>query len=301
VLNALTIDLEDWYHPELVRHRLPVSDPGESRTQSCPEASKRSGAWEPQIEQATQHLLDLLEEQHIQATFFVVGQIAQCHPQLIERIVAQGHELACHGMSHRPLWEMTPAEFKHELQEFAETVATVAPSVQVLGFRAPTFSLDNRTGWALSVLAELGYRYDSSIFPLRTPLYGVTHCPLMPYRPSPEDVCRDKGETIIEFPMSVWTWAGVRVPVCGGFYLRALPFGFVKFCLRQINLHRPFVIYVHPWETSLETPRIPLSLPSRIATYYNIGHMKHRLVDLLNTFSFAPMRTVLEEMGELSR
>jgi len=320
MLNALTIDLEDWYHPELVRHRLPAPGsehsetwprrgdaqsrprPRNGETVHSPGGGEMLGEWQAQIERPTQLLLDLLQERGIKATFFVVGEIAQRHPRLIESIVDQGHELACHGMSHRPLWEMRPDEFRSELQEFAGTMSTVAPGVEVIGFRAPTFSLDNRTRWALGILSEFGYRYDSSIFPLRTPLYGVNNCPLAPYRPSLEDVAiTDEAGALLEFPMSVWTWAGLRVPVCGGFYLRALPLRFIKFSLRRINQSRPFTIYVHPWETSPDTPRLALPFVPRFVTYYNIKNMMHRLADLMGAFSFAPMRTVLEEIGELSK
>jgi len=276
--------MEDWYHPELVRPRL------------------SSGERESQIEASTWLLLDLLRGRGVKATFFVVGEIAQRHPRLIEAIAADGHELACHGMSHRPLWQMTPDEFRSELQEFAAAISAAVPGAEIVGFRAPTFSLDNRTRWALAILADLGYYYDSSIFPVRTPLYGVRGCPLGPYRPSWEDVAvADGGGMLLEFPMSVWSWAGLRLPVCGGFYLRALPFNLIRSCLRQINEQRPFTIYVHPWETYAGTPRLALPLASRFVTYYNIGAMMPRLMALLNTFSFAPMRTVLEGMGELRK
>ena len=176
----------------------------------------------------------------------------------------------------------------------------MAPGAEVVGFRAPTFSLDNHTRWALGVLADFGYRYDSSVFPVRTTLYGVNHCPLAPYRPSSQDITTiDEEGILVEFPMSVWACASLRVPVCGGFYLRALPFGFIKSSLRRINQHRPFTIYVHPWETSADTPRLDLPFLSRFVTYHNIGDMRRRLIGLLDTFTFAPMRTVLEEIGEL--
>lgn len=283
MLNALTIDVEDWYHPELVRHHL--------------SEEQRQG----QIERSSQLLLDLLRERRLKATFFVVGEVARRQPRLIEAIVAQGHELACHGMSHRPLWELTPDEFRRELREFAVTIGELVPGAKILGFRAPTFSLDNRTRWAVGILSEYGYCYDSSVFPARTPAYGVNGCPLIPYRPSVEDVAVvDEGGALVEFPLSVWTWAGLRVPVCGGFYLRALPFGFVNFCLKQINQSRPFAIYAHPWEMYRDTPRVPIPLVARFITYHNLEDMIHRLTALLETFDFAPMRTVLQEMGELT-
>jgi polysaccharide deacetylase family protein (PEP-CTERM system associated) len=259
------------------------------------------GEYQAQIERSTQMLLDLLRSRNTRATFFVVGEIAERQPGIVEAILAEGHELGCHGFSHRPLWEMNPDEFRLELRQFARVLRDIAPGVPVTGFRAPTFSLDNRTRWALPVLAEFGYDYDSSVFPLQTPLYGVNGCPLTPYRPSQDNIAvAEASGSLLEFPMSVWAWGRVRLPVCGGFYLRALPLRLVHSCLRQINRQRPFVIYIHPWETYPGTPRLPLPWGARFATYYNIGKMQQRFVTILDTFAFAPMRAVLEEMGELS-
>jgi polysaccharide deacetylase family protein (PEP-CTERM system associated) len=247
-------------------------------------------------------LLDVLREHRVHATVFVVGEVAQRHPRLIEEIVAQGHELGCHSMSHRPLWEVTPDEFRAELEQFACLMHDLVPGVEIVGFRAPTFSLDNRTRWALGILTEFGYHYDSSIFPLRNPMYGVNGCPLLPYRPFTQDVAiSDPAGSMVEFPMSVWAWDGLRLPVSGGFYVRALPFTLVRYCLRHINRTRPFVIYVHPWEAYSGTPRLALPWLSRFVTYYHIGTMLSRLQALCDEFPFAPMRTVLEERGDLPR
>ena len=290
VHNALTIDLEDWYHPELVRPRLGKVEP------------------EPQADQSTQQLLELLRSRAVKATFFVVGEVARRNPDLLRRIAADGHEIACHGMTHRPLWKMTPDEFRLELSEFGDLLADTLPGCRPEGYRAPTFSLDNSTRWALTILAEMGYHYDSSVFPLRTPLYGVAGGPLEPYFPSSDNVAvadhealsRSRGgqplSSVLEFPMSVWTWAGLRVPVSGGVYLRTLPMRMITWCLRQINKQRPFVVYVHPWEAYAQTPRLPLPLPSRLATYHNAGAVLPRLAALLDEFSFAPMRTVVSEL-----
>jgi polysaccharide deacetylase family protein (PEP-CTERM system associated) len=298
MLNALTIDVEDWYHPELVRSHVSLRD-------------GHLGAITPQIEASTGALLELLRQKGIRATFFVVGDIVQRHPRLIQAIVAEGHELGCHGMDHRPLWELTPGEFRSELEKFGGIMSSVVPGAEIIGFRAPTFSLDNRTRWALTVLGSLGYHYDSSIFPIRTPVYGVSGGPLYPYHPSlgnvaaeaePRHELGENGQgTLLEFPMTVWSWAGLRVPVSGGFYLRALPLKFILLALRRVNRQRPFVLYVHPWETFAGTPRLPLPLTSWLITYYHLRGMMARLKTLLDAFSFAPMRTVLQEMGGLSR
>lgn len=294
MLNALTIDVEDWYHPELVHAHV---SPGGVNT----------GVNASQIEASTGALLDVLRQRGVKATFFVVGEIVQRHPRLIEAIAADGHELGCHGMGHRPLWELTPEQFRSDLKQFASLVSSVVPGADIVGFRAPTFSLDNRTRWALTVLSEMGYQYDSSVFPMRTPIYGVGGGPLHPYYPSLDNLAveapsrhtggQDGQRTLLEFPMTVWSWAGVRVPICGGFYLRAWPFWFLVFALRQVNRQRPFVLYVHPWETFAATPRLPLPLSSRFFTYYRLHSTMDRLRALLDAFSFAPMRMVVEEMA----
>lgn len=288
--NALTIDLEDWYHPELVRSRLEAAEP------------------ESQAEQSTRPLLELLRVRGVKATWFVVGEVARRSPGLIRTIAAEGHEIACHGLNHRPLWKMTPDEFRQDLTEFSHLMADILPGYQLQGYRAPTFSLDNSTRWALTILAEMGYSYDSSVFPVRTPLYGVAGGPLEPYYPSPDNVAiagrgvsqrSEDGQpssSVLEFPMSVWTWAGLRVPVSGGVYLRTLPWRMITWCLRQINKARPYVIYLHPWEGYGKTPRLPLPLLSRLATYHNSGVVLPRLAALLDEFSFAPMRTVVSEL-----
>jgi polysaccharide deacetylase family protein (PEP-CTERM system associated) len=282
VHNALTVDVEEWFHPELVRSHLPHGRP------------------QSQIEQATLPLLDLFAAKGVKATFFVVGEVARSEPLLVQRIVDEGHELACHGMTHRPLWQMSADELRADLVEFSRVMRELVPASDCIGFRAPTFSLDSRTTWALRVLEEAGYRYDSSVFPMRTPLYGVAGAPVAPYRPCAEDLTQsgDAG-SLVEFPISVWSWAGIRLPVCGGFYLRALPFSLVRTCLLQISSQRPLTIYFHPWETYRGTPRLPLPLASRWATYHNIDKMMERLEKVLDTFSFAPMRTVLAERGDL--
>ncbi len=282
MLNALTIDVEDWYHPELVRAHVP--------------ASQRFS----QISTSTHYVLDLLEECGCRATFFVVGEVLQDQPDLVTAVLQAGHELGCHGMSHVPLWDLTPDRLRADLHEFIATCHAIAPGASVIGFRAPTFSLDNRTSWALPILAEFGYRYDSSIFPARTPMYGVAGGPLVPYRPSLQDVAvEDPRGPMLEFPMSVWSFLGIRLPICGGFYLRTLPMALVHHGLRRINQQRSFTLYAHPWEVYPGTPRWPLPLFARFATYHHIDAMRQRLADLISAFRMAPMRDVLEARGDL--
>jgi len=277
-LNALSFDVEDWYHAELIRHNLK----GEPR---------------PQVEEATRPILSLLEHYGVRATFFVVGEVAALHPNLITKIGAAGHEIACHGMSHRPLWDMEPDDFRQELEAFAEAVGEIVDMKNVVGYRAPTFSLDNERRWAIEVLKEYGYRYDSSIFPMRTYLYGVDGCPASPYHPSEADITVDAAEgNFVEFPLSALRIGSLAVPVCGGFYLRAIPYPVLLWALHRINQQeQPFVLYMHPWETFRDTTRLrSLSPLSRFVTYYNIGSTLSKLERLLSTFRFAPLREVLE-------
>ena len=277
VVNAFTVDLEEWYQAELIRQRSLRVAP------------------QDQTEEAVAPILDLLGQANVRATFFVVGEVMKRHPGLIRRIRDLGHEVACHGMTHRPLWTMSEAEFDRDLTQFGELYDRVLDGERPEGFRAPTFSLNQDTRWAIAVLREFGYRYDSSIFPARTPLYGVPDAPLSPYRISTADVRHDEPRGALwEFPMTVCTVAGVRLPVSGGAYLRLWPYRFVRRCLRDVNRNRPFVVYVHPWELYESTPRVKgLTLGERIATYAGRGRGLAKVRALLRDFAFAPMRDVL--------
>ena len=278
IVNALTIDLEEWYQAELIRQRgLPVQP-------------------EDQAEAAVAPILDLLAASGVRATFFVVGEVMRRHPELIRRIRSLGHEIACHGMTHRPLWTLSEAELERELGEFAELYERVLDGGRPVGFRAPTFSLNQDTRWAVTVLREFGYRYDSSIFPAKTPLYGVPGAPLLPYRISSADVRREEPRGALwEFPMTVCVAGGVRLPISGGAYLRLLPYGIVCRCLRAVNRTRPFVVYVHPWEVYAGTPKVKgLTLGEHAAMYAGRRLGLGKVRGLLRDFAFAPMAEVLD-------
>lgn len=280
--NALSIDLEDWFHAELIRPRLAEDRP------------------ERRVEWAVEPILILLRRYQVHATFFVVGDVMRHHAGLVRRIYDEGHEIGCHGWSHRPLHTLAPERFAWELEEFDRDAALVMPTDEIVGFRAPTFSLDERTAWAIDLLRAHGFRYDSSVFPVRTPLYGTGECPPHPYSPTSEELTRDhEGEDFIEFPLSIYRLAGFPVPVSGGFYLRAIPLRILRYLLTKINAQgNPFVLYVHPWEADMEAPRIKgMSLFTRFATYYNTGSTLNKLEALLQTFRFAPLRDVLHIQG----
>jgi polysaccharide deacetylase family protein (PEP-CTERM system associated) len=279
---SLTVDVEDWFHPELVYARVSRDDP---RTV---------------VEEGTDALLELLRRHGARGTFFVLGNVAARHPALVRRIADAGHEIACHGTTHRPLWTLDPASFRAELREFRAAIRTALGADDAIGFRAPTFSLDSRTAWALEVLAEEGFRYDSSIFPRRVRLYGVDRAPLGIYRPSPRDLTRhDPGAPMVELPVAVDAVAGIRIPAAGGFYLRALPRPLIETLLARVHAQRPCVLYVHPWECAASVPRLRLPWADALITYHRLEAVLPRLERLLARFGSRPMREILEQGGHL--
>jgi polysaccharide deacetylase family protein (PEP-CTERM system associated) len=282
-LSAFSFDIEDWHHSEL----NPVGD-------VRPEESI--------VVRGTEAILELLARHGWRSTFFVLGDVVREHPELIRRMVREGHELACHGMSHRPLWRATPDSFRAELREFRATVEAVLGHFPVTGFRAPTFSIDHSTPWALAVLAEEGYRYDSSVFPMRVKTYGTPDAPVGIYRPSRTDLRQhDPNGALIEFPVAIAEVQGMRFPVGGGFYLRALPLPLFRMGLDYILRHRPFVLYLHPRELAPEARRMPLDPVRAFITYVNLHTAVSKLERLLERYAWTTMRDILEREGWLAR
>jgi polysaccharide deacetylase family protein (PEP-CTERM system associated) len=279
MINALTIDLEYWYNPELVKDYYQIRHPGNMND-------------EDQIVEAVTPLLNLLDEFEIKATFFVLGVVAEEHPELIKMIYEKGHEIGSHAYSHKTLYELGKEGFEEEIKRCTQLLWKITKE-KPIGFRAPSFSIDNSTRWAFEILENYGFKYDSSIFPIKTKLYGVYDAPLQVYTPSNEDITKEDSESgITEFPLTVIKkWR--NIPISGGFYLRAMPFWLLKFLMRKVNKTRPTVIYVHPWETYAKTPRLNLPLRSRVITYYGIDSALKKFEGLLRSFKFAPMKEVL--------
>ena len=278
---AFSFDIEDWHHSELNRPA------GTAVAESI-------------VERGTNAILDLLARHGWRSTFFVLGDVVRDHPALIRRMVDEGHELACHGMSHRPLWRATPEEFRAELREFRTTVEGVLGHFPVQGFRAPTFSIDTSNAWALDVLGEEGYRYDSSVFPMKVKMYGTPGAPVGIYRPSRADLRRhDPAGRLVEFPVAIAELAGLRFPVGGGFYLRALPLPVFRTGLDFILRHRQFVLYLHPRELTPESHRAALDPVNGFITYVNLHTVVAKLERLLARYSWTTMRDILETEGWL--
>jgi len=274
IINALSIDLEEWYHSELVEGR-------------------RSSV--SQVEEATGPILDLLDRYQTKASFFVVGEVAEQNPRLIQSIFERGHEIGCHTFSHRLVWNLDESLFREELEHFHSVMERILGKVKIKGFRAPCFSIDNRNRWALRVLLDFGYQYDASIFPLKiNPLYGIRGAPTRPYRISFEDVRKEDPQSpLMEFPLCPLTIGRLKIPISGGFYLRVLPTSFLYWGLRRINRNHPFLLYFHPWEGHVETPRFKLPPLNRFISYYGIGSALRKLEFLLRHFKFDRVDQVL--------
>jgi len=272
--NALSIDLEEWYHSELM----------EGRRSSFSQA-----------DEATRPILDLLDRYQTKASFFIVGEVAEKNPRLIRSIFERGHEIGCHTFSHQLVWNLDEHLFREEMKQFHSVLEKILGKVEIKGFRAPCFSIDNRNKWALKVLLDFGYRYDASIFPLKiNPLYGVRGAPTRPYRISLHDVRKEDPESpLLEFPLCPLTFGGLKVPISGGFYLRILPTFFLYWGLRRINRSQPFLVYFHPWEGYDKTPRFKLPLYNRMISYYGIRSALKKLEFLLNHFKFTRVDYIL--------
>jgi polysaccharide deacetylase family protein (PEP-CTERM system associated) len=279
---AFSFDIEDWYHSQLVP------------------ASRRHAHGESVVREGTERILDRLGAHRIRATFFVLGEVVRDHPGLVRRMLEEGHELGCHGYDHTPVWDLTPETFRGQLRDFRAEVERVAGGFPVCGFRAPTFSIDRRTAWALDVLRDEGYRYDSSIFPARVRLYGVADAPVGVYRPARDDLARhDPAGALVEFPVAISEWGPLRLPVGGGFYLRALPFALFRASLDRVLARRPFALYLHPREVTPETRRLPLDPVDGFITYVNLDSVMRKLDRLFPRYTWLPMREILEREGHL--
>ncbi len=274
MINALCVDVEPWYLSEFVRKHITQTTEND------------------QVAESVVPLLKLLDKYNVKATFAVLGIVAERHPQLVKKIFDSGHEIASHSYSHRMLKDLGEEAFENEIRSSIALLTSITGE-RPIGFRAPSFSLDNSTRWALPVLLKHGFKWDASICPVKTVLYGAPGAPLHPYRPSLDDVTKeDANGGIIEFPTTIVRF-GISLPVAGGFYLRVLPLWFSKLAIKRINKSRPANVYLHPWEMSPRTPRLPLPFFSRFVTYYGSGSAMAKLEAILAEFQFKPIREVL--------
>lgn len=280
MINAMTVDVEDYFHVAALSRSIPKS------------------AWdsmEYRAEQSTNRMLDLFDLAGIKATFFVLGWVARRSPELVKEILNRGHEVASHGWSHELVYRQSRQDFLRETRD-SKSLLEDLTGRPVIGYRASTYSITRNSLWALDVLCELGFAYDSSIFPIRHDLYGIPDAPI-----SPQSMQTPGGATIVEFPMSTAEYFGLRLPVSGGGYFRLLPYWLVRAGLRSINGDRrqPFIFYLHPWEIDPGQPRIKTSLLSRIRHYTNLTRTEGRLRLLMSEFRFGRVCDVLAAQGLL--
>ncbi len=278
--NALVIDVEHWYSNDFLLEYLPDEKAD-------------------QVVEATIPILNLLKKYNVHATFAILGTVAEKHPDLVKEIFDQGHEIASHAFSHKSLHLLTKDEFEKEIKESVTLLKSITGESPI-GFRAPSFSIDNSTIWAFEVLEKYGFKYDASVFPIKTMIYGVPNAPLNIYRPEKSDIARhDPDGKIIEFPMTVINM-GINFPISGGFYLRLLPLWFLKFGYSNISKKRPTILYLHPWETYLDTPRLKIPALSKFEAYYGINSSMNKFEELLKTIRFSSIKQVLQNLGYLS-
>ncbi len=280
IKNYLTVDVEDYYQVSAFANRIRFED---------------WNNFESRVVCNTKRILEILNrEGDIKGTFFILGWVAEKYPELVKEIDANGHEIGCHSYRHGLVYNSTPHEFRRDLLKARDILEGITGK-KVSGYRAPSYSITNKSLWAFEILAELGFSYDSSIFPISHDRYGIPDSPRFTYKLDEQD--------LTEYPISTAKIFGIKVPVSGGGYLRLFPYWFTKIALKKINHNemQPFMFYIHPWEIDPEQPRIRgATLLSRFRHYNNLEKAENRFTSLLQDFQFAPITPQHEQSEYLS-
>jgi len=264
--NALSVDVEDWFQVGAFERTLRRAD------------------WDAlthRVEGNTDAVLDLFAQADVKATFFTLGWVAERYPALMRRITEAGHEVASHGYDHARVFTFTPEEFRADLRK-SRAILEDASGQAVTGYRAPSFSIDPRTPWAHPILAEEGYRYSSSVAPIRHDHYGWPDSPRFAWKPV-------AGSPLVELPVTTAKWGKRTLAAGGGGFFRLLPYGFSRWAIRQVNEQagRPAIIYFHPWEIDPDQPRVAEApLRSRLRHYSNLSVMAAKLRRLTSDFAW---------------
>jgi polysaccharide deacetylase family protein (PEP-CTERM system associated) len=275
--NAITIDVEDYFHVTAFEKYIDQDD---------------WGTYPLRVQNNTFKILDMLDEYSVKATFFILGWVAERCPEIIKETQRRGHEIACHGYDHKLIYRIGPDNFREDIRKSKGLLEDISGR-KIKGYRAPTYSITKESLWALDILIEEGFVYDSSIFPIIHDTYGIPDANRFYH-----EIKRPSG-VIIEFPMSTIKLNvlnfELRIPISGGGYLRLLPAWLIKTAMRYINENerQPVVFYFHPWEIDHEQPRIEVGFKSRFRHYTNLDKTAERVRYLLSSFNFAPMEKVL--------
>lgn len=278
--NAMSVDVEDYFHVAALSEAISRDD------------------WDSmnaRVDANTRRLLDLFDRSRTSATFFVLGWVAERHPALVREISDRGHEVACHGFSHKLVYQQSPEEFREETRRSKAILEDLAGQ-PVEGYRAASYSITLQSLWALDILCEEGFVYDSSIFPVRHDLYGMPGAQRFPHM-----LRAPGGAEIAEFPPSTARLFGQNLPAAGGGYFRLYPYPLSRWLIHRVNEieKQPTVFYLHPWEVDPEQPQVDVGWKSRFRHYNNLEKCEARLGQLLNDFRFTTVRHVLEEQGLL--
>lgn len=275
-MNLLGIDFEDWFHPELIQRHV------------------KDKMNKPTVVQGIDKILDWLRKNDTFATFFMVGELLESNPEILDKIFDNGHEIAFHTMRHTRL--DTPdfrERFSGELRKFAELTKGKSR-----GFRAPTFSLNHSTSWAIDMLAKNDYRYDSSVVPAKTKLYGIADADTRPYKISSRKLeSNDPDGKIWEFPLLTTTLFGKRIPTGGGFYLRSMPLKIIRSAIRNCSKDgAPATFYIHSWELTPEfMPKISLPFVDSFITYHNLDKAFPKMDKLIREFNFTSFERFIDQ------
>ena len=278
-MNILGIDFEDWFHPELIQKYI----------------SKEGN--EPRVVEGINKIIELLRKNEAKATFFVVGELLEFKPELLDIILENEHEIAFHTMKHTRIDLPNRREqFQDEIKQFDKLTGGRSK-----GFRAPSFSLNNNSSWLIDVLEENNYEYDSSVVPVKTSMYGMPNAERKPYKISRNFLEGDSTVgKIIEFPLLVTKFLGKKIPAGGGFYLRTLPLRVIENAIKSYEKEKiPGVFYIHSWELTPEfMPRINLSKKDNFITYHNIDKAYNKMEDLLKKYEFTSFEFFLQNKSK---
>ena len=275
IVNVLTVDVEEYYHAAIFR-RGAKTLPG--------------SALESRVERSMELLLDLLRRNRTRATFFVLGEVAAAHPHLMRTLVAEQHEIACHGDRHEDVCRQSPDEFRYDIRRAKAQIEEVIGQ-PVIGYRAPNFSIGRAQSWAYAILAEEGFSYDSSVYPIHHDRYGQPDALRFPH-----EIWRSGASSLTEFPIGTTRVLGTNVPIGGGGLFRLLPYALFRRGIRRVNLReqQPVMFYLHPWELDPGQPRPPMAWQHRIRHYGGLETEAAKLLRLLGQFRFGTVREFLQ-------